>query len=112
MEIVETSAKLQAQLRSKLQGQVVQQIMSAILSTDRDHNFCLTPAEVDLLITRLENLPGVEFHADKFRERIASDHGDLTLSDVCAIARDLNHDLMDKREAIFCFQTKALRDSR
>ena len=109
LELIELNSELQTKMRSKLQNQVVQQIMSAILHTDRDRNFVLEPAEVDMLITRLDHLPGVQFHADRFRNKIASDQGDLTLEDVIKIARSLDDELVNKEEAIFCFRPKALR---
>ena len=107
--IVNDNAQLQAQLRQRLQSQVVQQIMTAILQTDRDRNFCLAPSEVETLVLRLQHLPGVVFSEEKFRARIASDQGDLTLSDVCDIARTLNQDLVDEEHAIFRFQTRSIR---
>jgi hypothetical protein len=88
VEIVHENGQLQQEIIQKLQSEVTMQIMTAILQTDRDQNFILSAGEVNQLIMRLQNIPGVEFHENALRRRIGADTGDLTLADVCAMAHD------------------------
>jgi hypothetical protein len=109
LEIVNANGELQKKIRKGLQNQVIQQIMTAVLSTDKDRNFIMGPNEVAELTVRLEHLPGVVFNKPAFLARIASDKGDLTLTDVLDMVRTMDQDLVDKETAIFCFQVRQLR---
>jgi hypothetical protein len=86
--IVRENGQLQQEIIQKLQSEVTMQIMTAILQTDRDQNFILSAGEVNQLVMRLQNIPGVEFRESTLRRRVGADTGDLTLTDVCAMAHD------------------------
>lgn len=88
--VVEENGKIQKEIRENWQAQVMQQIMSAVLQTDSACSFIVTSAkEVEVLVMRLKNLPGVVFAEIVFRSILKSDVGELTLMDVCGIARHL-----------------------
>ena len=89
VDIVQENGKLQTEILDHLQAEVLGQIMTAVLATDADRDFVLNKREVETLVLRLKNLPGVDFNEAAFRAVLKSDQGELTLSDVCAIARNL-----------------------
>lgn len=92
VNIVEENGKIQNEIMNLLQAEVLQSIMTAILHTDSDRNFVLCADEVEILIVRLKNIPGVEFDEVSFRSLLESNQGSLCLADVCKIARNLKED--------------------
>lgn len=110
VEIVEENGKLQKEIHKKLDAEVTMNIMTAVLHTDRDQDFCLNPREVNMLIMRLKNIPGVEFHEEMFRHKISTDTDDLTLTDACAIVHDLkeNHGNDTSETPVFSFSPRLL----
>jgi hypothetical protein len=115
--IVQENGRLQREILQKLQSEVTMQIMTAILTTDRDQNFILSAGEVNQLVMRLQSIPGVEFHENAFRNRIGSDTGGdgVTLADVCAIVHSyLTDDVLtdstsksDNADRIFSFRPRS-----
>jgi len=104
VNIVQENGQLQTQILDHLQAEVLGQIMTAVLATDADRDFCLNQQEVETLVLRLKNLPGVDFNEASFRAFLKSDRGELTLSDVCAIARNLQDEtqtMIASRGAVF-----------
>jgi hypothetical protein len=85
--MVNDNGNIQEEIIKNLQAQVLQQIMTAVVQTDHDRNFKLNAKEVDTLLFRLKHLPGVVVDEQIFRSYIKSDKGELTLGDVCGIAR-------------------------
>jgi hypothetical protein len=108
LEICDETAEVHVGLRKHLQAEVLQQIMTAVLSTDRNHDFRLDADELDSLMMRLKFMPSVEFHEDNFRAQVAKEPygGSLTITDICAITRTLNKDIVDESKAIFTFKQK------
>jgi hypothetical protein len=99
--LVRENGNVQKEIHDNLQAQVLQEIVTVAVQTDRDRNFILSAKEVDALLVRIKNLPGVEVDEQVFRTHIKSDKGELTLVDVCQITRLL------KDEATAAFQLKA-----
>ena len=87
---VQENGRVQNQIKKILRLQVMQQIMTACLQADSDRDFVLGPQEVKMLEVRLSNIPGIDFHKDNFEHFLQSDQGELTLADVCNIARHLD----------------------
>ena len=105
LQICDENAQLQMEFRKHLQADVLQNIMTMLLSVDMDRNFELSPLEVDRLVQRLRLLPDtVQFHEANFRAVLAQDQGNLTITDVCNIVRAFNTDLVDQEHAVFSFQ--------
>jgi len=86
---VEENGKIQKQILEELQAEVMSQIMTAVLATDSDKDFVLDPNEVNVLVLRLKNIPGIQFNEKAFRKILKSDKDELTLADVINIARSL-----------------------
>lgn len=91
VEIVQENGKIQQEIQNNLKMEVIRQMMTAILQTDADRNFVVSPQEVELLIMRLKNLPGVQLDEAAFRSCLASDEDALTLSDICNIVRNMEN---------------------
>jgi hypothetical protein len=91
VEIVQENGKIQQEIQNNLQAEVIRQLMTAILQTDADRNFVVSPREVEVLIVRLQNIPGIQLDEAAFRSCLASDEDALTLADVCNIARDMKN---------------------
>lgn len=87
---VEENGKIQKEILENLKSQVMQQIMTSVLQIDRDRNFIISAQEVEVLVARLKNIPGVVLDEASFLSFIKSDTGELTLPDVCEIARHLH----------------------
>lgn len=97
VQCVHENGRLQKRILKNLQAQVLQQIISSILQTDRDRNFILTETEVNALLLRLQHLPGVQVDAAAFNAMIqnfnnSNNGGDqqFTLANVCALLRILD----------------------
>ncbi|KAL7573365.1 hypothetical protein ACA910_011725 [Epithemia clementina (nom. ined.)] len=109
VNIVHENGELQRKIRSLLDDEVLQQIITAILTTDRDGDYSLNPMERRQLEYRLKNIPGIIFHPDRFEAYCASDDGDLTLADVMKIARNLEDPTVPPEKCIFEYKiTKEL----
>lgn len=89
VHFVGENGRVQKEILQQLQAEVLQQIMTAVLATDADRDFIVDPPEVEVLIVRLRNLPGVEFDEKAFRQLLQQTEppGQLTLADVCALTR-------------------------
>ena len=89
--VVQANATVQKEILQLLQAQVLEQILTAVLATDADRDFVVDPPEVEILIARLQNLPGMEFDETAFRALVRQTHppDTLTLPDVLAMARQL-----------------------
>jgi hypothetical protein len=91
VEIVQENGKIQQEIQTNLHAEVIRQMMTAILQTDADRNFVVSPAEVEILLVRLQNIPGIQIDEAAFRSCLASDEDALTLADVCNIARNMKN---------------------
>ena len=104
--IVNKNGELLKQIDQLLQDQVAQSIMTAIIQTDHDGNFTLSPMEVTELIWKLHTIPGVHFDEQKFRNFLASDEDELTLTDLAGLVHNLKDDNLPAEEKIFTFEPK------
>jgi hypothetical protein len=92
VDLVQRNGTVQSQVLDQLQAQVTQQMLSAVLQSDQDHDWVVDPAEVSVLIQRLKLVPGIKFNEQAFRNFVAADQGQLTLTDVCDILRHLDEE--------------------
>lgn len=106
MEICEEQANIHVQMRKQLQAQVLQQIMAAVLLTDKNRDHYLEGPELEVLIQRLRHMPSVEFHEDVFRNLVAKEpfSGKLAITDIAELVRNMDCDLLDRSKAIFAFK--------
>jgi hypothetical protein len=108
VQIVQENGRLQKEILEKLNAEVVMQIMTTILNTDRDQDFILNAKEVNVLIMRLQNIAGVVFREEVFRKKIHNDEGDLTLTDVCAIAHEMQDPTVPDADRVFVFRPQSV----
>jgi len=102
-----------------LQAEVMQQIMTAVLATDADKDFIVDPPEVEVLILRLKNLPGIDFDEAGFRALLQQTEppGQLTMADMCTIARMLQDQTQTmeqskaQRESVFAASPKSMMNN-
>lgn len=62
--------QVQAQMKANLRAKVKQNLLSAVISSDTDMDFFIDPEEVDALVMRLSNMPGVQFNEAAFRKAL------------------------------------------
>jgi len=108
VSIVHENGQIQKDIKAILQDEILQQIITAVINTDRNQDYRLDKREVRQLEYRLKNIPGVVFHHERFQSFCQSDEGDLTLSDVTNIARTLGDESISKEEQIFEYEPKEI----
>lgn len=115
-QLVHTAHELrevQDEMKKTLRGDVLQDIMKAVFSSDRDRDFTMSAHEVDNLLLHLRNMPGIRFNEAKFRQVCASRIGEVKIHDVCEIARNLQDDGIPDDQRIFQFEPQSvLRETR
>jgi len=91
---------LHRKMRQITQRQVLQQIMTAVVASDRDDDGDVSPSEMERLIVRLHALPGVQFHEQIFREQMTQ--GNRSLSTIMNMLKRImqNRDNDDDDDAI------------
>lgn len=105
---VHEHGETQTQMRRALLSDVLQDIMTTILSTDRDKDFTVDPDEVHMLLLRLKSMPGIVLDEKRFHQFMADDRGALTLADVCKIARNLQDEKVPDSKRIIRIDPKLL----
>jgi len=108
VELVKETKTLQKQIKMALEKQVMQQMIDAVVTSDKDGNFTLTPQETEMLKIRLGNINGVDFNAKFFDNMIASDVNELTVTDVMNILRNLLDDEVPEERNIFVLRSENL----
>ena len=104
VNVVQENGKLQKTIKELLEDEVVREIMTAIISTDRDGSFTLDRREVYELEIRLNAIPAVHFEKQKFRDFLASDQDDLTLADLTHLVHNLKDVSTPEEDLIFKFK--------
>ena len=112
VNLVHENGQLQGQIKELLDDEILQHIVTAILTTDRDGDYTLNAMEKRRLEYRLKNLPGVTFHPDRFQAFCDTDEGDLTLADVTKIALNLQDPSIPNDQRIFEYKTKELLQAK
>lgn len=81
---------LQTQIAENLQKKVLENVMTAVVRSDSDGDFSLTPSEMEMLVYRLNSTAGVRLHEANFRAHMTE--GDRTLQTVMRLIRKLMSD--------------------
>ena len=95
VELCNEQHDVYVEMQNHLQAKVLQQIITITLQSDTNQNYIVSENEVNVLIERLQQIPGVLFRVDRFRNILQQSEppASLTLTDICHIARNmqLNH---------------------
>jgi hypothetical protein len=91
VELCNEQQSIQTEMQNHLQAKILQQIVTITLQSDTNQNYIVSKNEVNVLIERLQLIPGVVFHVDRFRHILnqSEPQSSLTLTDICRIARNM-----------------------
>lgn len=112
VDLVKENGELQREIKASLEKQVMQQIIDAVVRSDRDGNFTLTPRETSRLKAHLTSMDGIKFSAANFDNMIASDENELTLTDVMRIIRNLLDDEVAEKDNVFLLDPESLANRK
>jgi hypothetical protein len=112
VRVVHENGELQQQIKVLLEDEVVQNIMTAIIMTDRNGDFRLDRREVYELQVRLSSLPAIHFDKAQFENFLASDEGDLTLADLTNIIHNIKDESIPDQEKIFHFKPSEILEEK
>jgi hypothetical protein len=84
--MVQEQKELQEKIRTKINQQIMQQMLTIVVREDRDQSWTLRPTEIEKIIVRLGLVEGIEFNEGLFREKL---NQDPTVSCVLKIIRSL-----------------------
>eukprot|EP00540_Astrosyne_radiata_P005058 CAMPEP_0116853612 /NCGR_PEP_ID=MMETSP0418-20121206/18028_1 /TAXON_ID=1158023 /ORGANISM="Astrosyne radiata, Strain 13vi08-1A" /LENGTH=260 /DNA_ID=CAMNT_0004486071 /DNA_START=47 /DNA_END=829 /DNA_ORIENTATION=+ len=99
VHVVQENGRLQKLIEENLRKKVLQDVMSIVVKSDRNHDYTLNRAEIEILIFRLQALPSVDFQTDNFRKLLKGKRN-LTVTEVMSMLRNLMN-ATDDEEAIF-----------
>lgn len=91
--------KILAKMESNLKGNVLQNMLSVIVRSDKDGDFTIDGNELEELITNMKNMNGVTLYEDRFRKAIKDSGGSLKA--VMEVVRNLLMDEESSDEPIF-----------
>lgn len=83
---------VQQELNALLTRQVQQEIIQAVLETDSDDNFVLNAPEMERLLVRLQNLPGVHLNETAVRRLLEREDDDRSLQAILRLIRRIVED--------------------
>lgn len=108
VEIVKENGATQQKIKRRLETQVMQQVLSAVLASDTDEDFSIDAREIPQLQMRLGNIPGIVFDKANF-DKLFAQKGDenLKLHDLMQLFHNLK-DPIPEEENIFHYETKQL----
>jgi hypothetical protein len=72
---VKENAKIQMELQDLLMWDVLQNVMTTVFRADVDNDFQIDPEEVNMLLLRIKQIPGVESVQDDEIRRLLALHG-------------------------------------
>lgn len=85
---------VQNELNVLLTQQVQQEIIKAVLDTDQDENFELSAPELERLIVRLQNMPGIQLNDIALRRQLERED-DRSLQAILRLIRRILEDLVE-----------------
>jgi hypothetical protein len=91
VQAVERWRVLQQQIHEVLRHDVQQEILQAVLLTDRDASFELSAPELERLIVRLKALPGIQLNEAAFRRQLEME-GERSLHAILRLIRRIIDD--------------------
>ena len=96
---VEENKKILAKMEKNLKGNVLQNMLSVVVRSDKDGDFTIDANELEELIQRISEIQGVTLYEDRFRQKIKESGGSLKA--VMAVVRSLLMDEDEGAEPIF-----------
>lgn len=106
---LEESRQILDSMEDNLQGDILQNLISVVLTVDKDGDMILTPAEMDDLILKMEGIQGVDFKEDLLRQKLV-EHGS-SLNAIMEVAKNLLDDDTPPEENIFHFMNPSSSSS-
>jgi hypothetical protein len=109
VQTVHENGTLLQKIKATLEASVMNQLVSSIVLSDHDRDFCLSATEVQELTVTLSCLPGVNFDQVAFNSFLNTsddDDGQLTLTDVLKIIHQLKDDTVQDTDKVFTFHPK------
>lgn len=97
-QVVENK-KILAKMEKNLKGNVLQNMLSVVVRSDKDGDFKIDADELEELIQRISEIQGVTLYEDRFRQKIQESGGSLKA--VMAVVRSLLMDEDAGAEPIF-----------
>ena len=91
--------KIQEDIKVDLRSKIQQTLLSVFMRSDSDEDFIIDPEEVDRLVMRLKNIPGVSFNEAKFRKFLKKEGGDIMKFADC----HFSNEAALKKDGIFQF---------
>lgn len=98
-EQVKENKSILDQMQTNLRANVLQNLLSVIIRSDKDKDFQIDESEMDSLISRMRSINGVEVHEDRFRNAIQKSGGSLNA--VIDVVKNLLSDDVDTDNEIF-----------
>ena len=113
VKVVKEQDDIHKQMKESLMRDVLQDIMTAVFQVDRNHDFTMSKEEVQALLLRLQNFPGVIVNQSRFKEFTTTgadyqDDGKLKLSNVMAIARNIQATNIPEDQRVLRIDPKSL----
>jgi len=99
---VEENRNILKNMKTNLKSSVLQNLLSVIMSSDADKDMVVDHEEVEVLITRIQNIGGVEVHDDRFRAAFAG----RSVSSLMTVIQNLLRDDIPPEERIFEIKDK------
>jgi hypothetical protein len=109
VEMVQEMRELQEQIKKNLERSVVQQVVSVVVQSDANRDFCLGPAELEILVLRLKAIKGIEFDETNFQKALSQDEdGIIHLAEIMNVLRNLLDDSVPEQDNIFHLKPQAI----
>jgi hypothetical protein len=91
IELCTEQETIRKQICEHLQTKILQQIVTIALQSDKNQNYIVSEEEVNVLLERLKQIPGIALNESAFRSVLekSDPKGSLTISDICNLARNL-----------------------
>ena len=101
---------IQKQVKHNLEREVVQSVMSILLSSDRNQDFLLSGKELTRLQVKLGSIPGIRFDKENF-QKITGDKKELHTKEIMRMFRNLKADIPEE-DNIFHLEPRQLTASK
>jgi len=99
---VEDYKKIQEGVKESVRDQILQTLISAVMSSDMNHDYVIEKQEMPMLCARLKGIPMVEFNKEAFCTAMAGVDGSILLFS----KQHLNDDDIVEKEDIFTYVLK------
>lgn len=107
VNLVKENGKIQTEMKEILTAEAFHQIISVILESDHDESSHFDEKEVRVLSLRLENLPGISVHREKFHDKVKQTDG--SLSSVTNLVLQVYDDSIPEEEKLFQVDLERLK---